>query len=45
MKQDISKIGITLEHQIEPKIAALFDARDVSLQSDEVIMPGVKEVK
>ena len=45
MKQDISKMNMTLEHKIEPKIAALFDARDVSLQSDEVIMQGVKEVK
>ncbi len=41
----LDKIDMVLEHQIEPKIAALFDARDVSLQSDEVIMQGVKEVK
>lgn len=41
----LDKIDMVLEHQIEPKIAALFDARDVSLQSDEVIIQGVKEVK
>ena len=41
----LDKIDMVLEHQIEPKIAALFDARDISLQSDEVIMQGVKEVK
>ena len=34
LKNDVSKIGMILEHQIEPKIAALFDARDISLQSD-----------
>lgn len=45
LKNDVSKIGVTLEHQIEPKISALFDARDISLQSDEFIMQGVKEVK
>ena len=41
----LDKIDMLLEHQIEPKISALFDVRDVSLQSDEVIMQGVKEVK
>lgn len=41
----LDKIDMVLEHQIEPKIAALFDARDISLQSDEVIIQGVKEVK
>lgn len=45
MKQDISKISIALEHSIEPKISALFDARDISLHTDEVIMQDVKEVK
>ena len=37
LKNDVSKIGMTLEHQIEPKISALFDAKDVSLQSDELL--------
>ena len=49
MKQNIEKrldkIDMVLEHQIEPKISALFDARDISLHTDEAIINDVKEVK
>ena len=45
MKQDISKISMATEHSLEPKISALFDARDISLHTDEAIKKDVKEVK
>ena len=45
MKQDISKINMAIEHSLEPKISALFDARDISLHTDEAIINDVKEVK
>lgn len=45
MKQDISKISMAIEHSLEPKISALFDARDISLHTDEAIKKDVKEVK
>ena len=41
----LDKIDMVLEHQIEPKISALFDARDISLHTDEAIINDVKEVK
>lgn len=45
MSKDISKISITIESTIEPKISALFEARDISLHADETIINDVKEVK
>ena len=56
MKQDIStmkqnieqrldKIDMAIEHSLEPKISALFEARDISLHTDEAIKKDVKEVK
>ena len=49
MKQDIeqrlNKIDIAIENTIEPKISALFEARDISLHTTQTIMEDLKEVK
>ena len=45
IEQRLDKIDMAIEHSLEPKISALFDARDISLHTDEAIINDVKEVK
>ena len=48
LKQNQEKMSLDLarfENKMDEKISALFDAREVSIHSDEVILEGVNEVK
>ncbi len=45
IEQRLDKIDMAIEHSLEPKISALFYARDISLHTDESIINDVKEVK
>ena len=45
IEQRLNKIDIAIENTIEPKISALFEARDISLHTTQTIMEDLKEVK
>lgn len=45
LEKRLTKIDMNMENQLMPKISALFEARDVSLHSDEVLLEGINEVK
>ena len=48
LKENQEKMSLDLarfENKVDEKLSALFDAREVSIHSDEVIIEGVNEVK